>query len=113
MDAAAELKVLIDKATEAGHRPILVSLTGVPGVDHMLFRMPTLLQLSGYTYHASQPSSGPLMASVGLARQIALSPVGTSLEALVTSHPYAILRAIQVVLRELGLAAHAEKKSLS
>jgi hypothetical protein len=113
MAVDARIHAAAEQIASQGLRPILVSIAGVEGFPEILFKTPTLGQLSTYTFQASQPAVGPLLASIGLARQIAVIPSARDLEPIVSSAPYAILRAVQVVLRDLGLGARAEKKSLS
>jgi len=76
----------------------------------VVFKFPSIRDLSEYTKQASVV--GPLQASVGLFVSMAQGlPAGTTTESILSTKPMVVMRAVQAVLRDLGLDARAEKKS--
>jgi len=109
MDDAA--KAASEALTSRGERHV-VAATSDPLLPYAIFSIPTLGQLSQYTGQAGDASVGPLVASVGIARMTIRYPSSTILEDVVKARPFTVMRAVQVLLRELGLSTRAEKKSL-
>ena len=109
MDKPATLPEILAALKEKGHRCITIQ-TSSPDLAWIIFRMPTLGELSGYTFQASQPETGPLMATIGLARILTLA-ASHEVRDVIDSKPFVVMRAVQALLAELGLAAKAEKKS--
>lgn len=105
-----EIKSASEKLTAAGTRHVVVSTTDA-SLPFVIFGIPTLGQLSQYVAQAGDASVGPLMASIGIARMTIQYPSGLVLEDVVKVRPFVVMRAVQVLLRELGLSTRAEKKS--
>lgn len=107
-----EVRDLAAKLQDQGYRPVLVA-TSDKALPLVLFQAPTIGQLSRYIAEASKVETGPLMAAVGLARQVVVYPSRDALQVVETQKPLVIMRAVQEVLRDQGLATRTEKKSLS
>lgn len=103
-------KAASEALTSRGERHVVVG-TSDSLLPFAIFTIPTLGQLSQYSAQAGDASTGPLLASVGIARMAIRYPSSTILEDVVKARPFVVMRAVQVLLRELGLSARAEKKS--
>lgn len=108
-DQPATLPEILATLKEKGYRCITIQ-TSSPELPWIVFRVPTLGELSGYTFQASQAEVGPLMAMVGLSRILTLA-ASHEVRDVIELKPFVIMRAVQALLAELGLAAKAEKKS--
>ena len=106
-----EIISVIETLETSGQRPILVATSDVD-LPFVVFCIPTIKDLSTYVAKASDASVGPLMAAIGLSRISAHYPSQDHIEKTVRLRPFVVMRAVQVLLGELGLAARAEKKSL-
>lgn len=107
-----ETKILAEEMQAAGRRPILVA-TSDELLPEILFRAPTIGEISTYVLQASLPETGPVIAAAGLARICVSKGHAELLAGAIDRKPLLVMRAIQVILRDLGLSARAEKKSLS
>lgn len=107
-----ETKILADQIQAAGGRAILVA-TNDELLPEILFRAPTIGEISRYILEASSPETGPVIAAAGLARICVAHDHSERLGAAIARKPLLVMRAVQVLLRDLGLSARAEKKSLS
>lgn len=110
MEQPATLPEILAALKEKGHRCIPIQ-TSSPDLPWIVFRMPSLGELSGYTFQASQAEVGPLMATIGLARILTLA-ASHEVREVIELKPFVVMRAVQALLAELGLAVKAEKKSL-
>lgn len=108
----ADVVAAIDNQEQAGGRPVLISTTA-PELPWVVFRAPRLSDVALYTSQAAPSGVGPLMASVGLARLLVVHPAAPDLQRIVDTKPFLVLRAVQALLKDLGLDARAEKKSLN
>lgn len=106
-----EVKAASERLTGMGERHVVVATTDSE-LPFAIFSIPTLGQLSQYVAQAGDANCGPLLAAVGLARITGRFPAGDVIEGMVRARPFVVMRAVQVLLRELGLSARAEKKSL-
>lgn len=106
-----EIKNLVAQIEGRGERAVVVSTTD-PDLPLVVFTVPTIGTLSKYTASASDPASGPLAAAIQLARVSAVHPSPTALSKVIGLRPFTIMRAVQVLLGDLGLAVSAQKKSL-
>ena len=104
-----EAKQIYEQLQAVGLRPILVTTTH-ESLPWVVFSSPNLQSLSEYTLQAQK--FGPLQAAVGLFRLMVKGvPQGCDPEVLISRTPFVAMRAVQVVLRDCGLDASAEKKS--
>lgn len=108
-DIAAAVKSVMASGIPGG--PAFPVVTTSPDLPWCVFRIPFLDVCSSYV-RASRED--PLMGAMGMARMtIVALPQGVDLEALIASKPFVVMRAVQVLLAELGLSTRAEKKSLN
>ena len=106
-----EVRNASERLTSQGERHVVVSTTD-KDLPFVIFAVPALGQLSQYVAQAGDAACGPLLAAVGLSRITGRYPAAQVIEDMVRLRPFVVMRAIQVLLRELGLSARAEKKSL-
>ena len=100
----------VAKARDAGFAFVAVQ-TDSPDLPWILFRKPTLHDVSLYTRESRE---NPLMGAIGLGRMVAIGlPAGIDLQVLIETKPFVLMRAVQVLLADLGLGTRAEKKSLN
>lgn len=100
----------VANARQAGYSVVAVQ-TDSPNLPWILFRKPSLQDVSLYTRESRE---NPLMGAIGLGRMVAIGlPAGIDLQALIEIKPFVLMRAVQVLLAELGLGVRAEKKSLN
>lgn len=104
-----EAKAAYDRCVEHQLRPMLIETT-CEALPWVVFKFPSIRDLSEYTKQASVV--GPLQASIGLfASMVQGLPAGATTESILSTKPMVVMRAVQAVLRDLGLDARAEKKS--
>ena len=100
-----------EKVRSLGGFPLLVATTD-KDLPFVVFSRPNIEQLSQYVAKASDASVGPLLAAIGLSRISAKYPDASVLSGVELVRPFAIMRAVQALLADLGLSVKAQKKSL-
>ena len=111
MSVEADLRAAVAALGNMRGGPILPVTTTAPELPWCVFRTPSLDICGQYV---QQSRENPLLGAMGLARVcMAAAPEGFSLEALIASKPFVVMRAVQVLLGEMGLSTRAEKKSLN
>ena len=110
MSAQDDVKSICEQMTQRGERFVAATTTD-ENLPWVVFSVPSLGVLSQYVAQAGDASAGPLMGAIGLARICVRYPAKDAVEAVVAARPFVVMRAVQVLLRELGLSARAEKKS--
>lgn len=104
----SDIRGALAQLKAAGDSDVVVIETTSADLPWIIFRAPTLRNLSEYTATARHD---PLMASIGLARVLAVA-VPFELEAAIARIPFVVKRAADTVLQQYGLGASAQKKSL-
>lgn len=106
----ADVQALCAQMSERGERSVAATTTD-ESLPWVVFAVPSLGILSQYVAQAGDAAVGPLQGAVGLARICVRYPTREVLEGVVAVKPFVVMRAVQVLLRELGLSARSEKKS--
>lgn len=109
-DTPDVVKALCEQMTQCGER-FVVATTTDENLPWVVFAVPSLGLLSQYVAQAGDASVGPLQGAVGLARVCVRYPGPEVIASVVATKPFVVMRAVQVLLREMGLSARAEKKS--
>lgn len=111
MSVEADIQAAVKQLSAIPGSPLLPVTTTSPDLPWCIFRIPTLDICAEYV-KASRES--PLFGAMGLARMTLVAmPEGSDLELLIATKPFVVMRAVQVLLAEVGLATRAEKKSLN